>query len=204
MHRSGDYQESEDFVSEALNTTHRMHTMIEDTLDYIQITNTEDLQRESVSLETTVANIKNSMADQIIARNASITTNNLPTVTADSTLMTILFQQLISNAIKFQTPGKPPEIFIVDESTKDDSYHKIVVSDNGIGIDAEHHALVFSLFSRLHTRDQYLGTGLGLSICRRIVGFYGGRLSIGASTSLENGTSFVIHLPRSTFLCVAA
>ncbi|MGB9200621.1 sensor histidine kinase, partial [Methanobacterium sp.] len=98
---------------------------------------------------------------------------HLPTVVADSSQMLQVFQNLITNAIKFHGHSHP-KIHISAQNNKND--WTISVADNGIGINSEHQKQIFDVFKRLHTRDTYPGSGIGLSICQKIIERYGGRI----------------------------
>ena len=121
-----------------------------------------------------------------------LTVGQLPTLETDPDPMVRLFQNLVENAIKYRRPGVPLEISVeVDET---DGGPCFAVRDNGIGIDPKHHDELFTLFRRLHTRDEYSGVGIGLATCKKIVERYGGRIWI-ESTAGE-GAAFLFTLPR--------
>lgn len=198
----GDIEGPDDFLIEALNTVDRMHVMIEDTLDYIQLERHNYTDYAATSLTSIITDVQKTLAEKIAISRAEISNSKLPTLNANSRQMNILFFHLLSNAIKFCRSDIPPVISIKYESLSDGLFHKIVVSDNGIGIDKEHHDAIFSPYTRLHTREQYSGTGLGLSICRRIVSLHGGRMEM--ESAPDNGTDIIILLPRDISVCQAA
>ena len=101
----------------------------------------------------------------------------------------ILFQNLISNAIKFRSLDRPPRVRITRE-IGDRGQAVITIADNGIGIPEEHRNVVFGLFKRLHTRASYDGSGLGLAICRRVMAGHGGDIEVG--TGLDGGAAFTL------------
>lgn len=119
----------------------------------------------------------------------------LPTVTGDPTLLAMLWQNLIGNAMKFRRPDVAPRIVIELERTvdDDDELWRIRLSDNGIGIPEEFVDKVFVIFQRLHGRDAYAGTGIGLALCKKIVEHHGG--TIGIDTGYTGGTRFCFTLP---------
>jgi signal transduction histidine kinase len=102
-----------------------------------------------------------------------------------------LFNNLISNSLKYSKDGVPPVIQIT--TTIEEPNLVIVVKDNGIGFDEKHSEKIFGLFERLHTRDQFPGTGIGLSICRKIAELHRGKIS--ASSVLNEYARFEITLP---------
>lgn len=107
--------------------------------------------------------------------------DDLPELTGDPTLLTMLWQNLVGNAIKFRHPDRTPVIRIECEKVEDESdgpqWH-FCVTDNGIGIDSEYAEKVFVIFQRLHPRDDYQGTGIGLALCKKIVEYHAGRIWI--------------------------
>ena len=121
----------------------------------------------------------------------------LPAVIGDPTLLTMLWQNLIGNAMKFRREDRPPRIVIEAAPAADEREWSITVSDNGIGIAPEFVEKVFVIFQRLHGRDSYGGTGIGLALCKKIVEHHGGLIWI--DTSYTGGTRFHLTLPVSPF-----
>jgi len=132
------------------------------------------------------------LKDRIEASGARLEYEDLPSVCGDSTQIAQVFQNLLSNALKYQRSGTRPEIRITAEC--DSQNCTIAVSDNGIGFEPQFAERIFGLFKRLHN-DEYPGTGLGLAICRRIVERYGGR--IWAKSTPGAGSIFYFSLPRA-------
>jgi len=120
-----------------------------------------------------------------------VTADPLPTVSGDEAQLTQVFQNLLSNALKYRKHGESPRIHIVAQ----DHLHEWIVGvqDNGIGFDQEQAGRVFGLFKRLH-KDEYPGTGLGLAICKRLIERYSGR--IWAEAKLGEGATFWFALPK--------
>lgn len=119
----------------------------------------------------------------------------LPTIAGDPTLLTMLWQNLIGNALKFRRPDLPPKVVIECGAAPEEHGDGwlICVSDNGIGIPNEFTEKVFVIFQRLHGRDVYTGTGIGLALCKKIVEYHGGTIWI--DTSYTDGTRFCLTLP---------
>src|SRR6202012_5953564 len=119
----------------------------------------------------------------------------LPKVVGDATLLTMLWQNLIGNAIKFRREDQAPRVVIdCERGTGDhDGQWMFSVTDNGIGIAPEFTEKVFVIFQRLHGRDTYTGTGIGLAVCKKIVELHGG--TIGIDTDHSSGSRFWFTLP---------
>lgn len=124
-------------------------------------------------------------------KNAEITSDNLPTVSADETQMILLIQNLLGNAVKFNK--KNPVIHL--SSTIKDGTYIIAIKDNGIGIDSQFSEKVFEIYRRLHTKDEYEGTGIGLAICKRIVERHNGKIWV--ESEVGKGSTFNFSLPAT-------
>jgi light-regulated signal transduction histidine kinase (bacteriophytochrome) len=168
-----------------------MSTLIDDLLTFSRVT-TKPTTTVEVDLNKTMKNV---LADLQIRsekeKGTVIIDDNLPTVMADDTHMRQLFQNLLSNALKFHAQDRPPEIHVT--ATTDETDHVIKVKDNGIGIDEKYRAKVFAVFQRLNAKQAYEGTGIGLAVCKKIVERYGGTIDI--ESTLGEGTTFIITLP---------
>jgi PAS domain S-box-containing protein len=151
----------------------RMELLVRDLLAYTQVTKLDSPVEETdanESFEETLANLKLTIAES----GATITREPLPRLRVHSVHLKQLFQNLISNAIKYRSPERAPIVHI--SASRQDGYWVFAVRDNGIGIDPQYKERIFGLFKRLHTGDQYSGTGIGLAICQRIVERYRGRI----------------------------
>src|SRR5262249_2843683 len=122
---------------------------------------------------------------------AEITREGLPSVLGDRHQLIQLFQNLVGNAIKFRGKEKPR---IQVSAKKDGGEWVFAVQDNGIGIAAEHAEVIFMIFQRLHTRNEYPGNGIGLAICKKIVEQHHGRIWLESEPGL--GSSFKFTLPE--------
>ena len=177
------------FIGYIVDGANRMNKLIQDLLTFSRITTRggviEVTEMGSV-LENVVANCRTIIEES----GANINYGKLPAVLADSSQILQLFQNLISNAIKFRSE-KIPEIII--EATIIDGQHLFSVRDNGIGIEQKYSEKIFTIFQRLHTREEYPGTGIGLALCKRIIERHGGRIWFESQPG--QGTVFFFTLP---------
>jgi len=127
---------------------------------------------------------------QIFDTKATVSLGELPEIHADETLLGLVFQNLISNAIKFRD-GRAPRVSV--RSVRLDDAWQFTIEDNGIGIPVEHREAIFKVFKRLHSRDRYPGTGMGLPVCRRIIGDHGGRIWV--TDGVDGGTAVQFTIP---------
>lgn len=170
----------------------RMRGLIKDLLLFSQIKKAE-FQFTKVDLNKVVDQACDDFEMMIEEKKAVITKENLPLIDGDERMMIQLFENLISNALKYSLNGRPSRISIT--CSQNESEIRLSISDNGIGFDEKYLPQMFTLFQRLHNRSSYEGTGLGLAICKKIVDFHGGKIW---ATSLEgNGSTFYIILPKN-------
>lgn len=153
-------------------STQGMERLIESLLRRAQAGQSE-LNPQQISVQAVVDAVRLSLTEMITNTGASITCSDLPTVTADPTQLEQLFQNLISNAIKYHRPGIAPRIEIKSDWVKDE--WRFSVKDNGEGIAPEHQGTIFQAMKRLHGGDTP-GSGLGLAICKTIMARHGGRI----------------------------
>jgi len=184
--------EGADYLARIKSASSRMSTLIQDLLTFSRVA-TRVNPPEPVDLNETVTAVIDDLESRIDDHGGKVTFGELPTVIADPTHMRQLFQNLIGNALKFHRPDVNPMVHI-DERTGDDSYFEITVCDNGIGFDEKYLDRIFSVFQRLHGREEYEGTGIGLAVCRKIVEQYDGTIT--AETKKDKGSTFIIKLPK--------
>lgn len=175
-----------EYIDHAVDGAKRMKVFINDLLKYSRVS-THTMPPSPADLNTILEQVKTHLQPVIDEKKAVITHDELPTLIVEVMQITQVFQNLISNALKFSKEGVKPEIHI--GVTRENSEWIFSVKDNGIGIDPQFHDQVFILFKRLHTRSKYEGTGIGLAICKRIVEQHGGRIWID-SKSGEGSTFF--------------
>ncbi|WP_051249774.1 sensor histidine kinase [Maridesulfovibrio zosterae] len=161
------------FMDGAVNGAERMRSLIRALLQYSRL-NTQANPFEDISGDDVLESALENLEHMIEERDAVIVQNGLPELHGDYIQLTQLFQNLISNGIKFQREGEQPRISV--SALKKENQWVFSVQDNGIGIEKEYGEKVFKLFQRLHSRGSYEGTGIGLSICQRIVERHGGRI----------------------------
>jgi len=169
---------------------HRMEQLIRDLLSFARTVQNEAPETEPVSLKVCLEKALDVLRVQIDEKNAHIEVGELPVVMADESQIPQLFQNLLSNALKYSKPGIPPHIRV--SAVPQDKNWRVTVQDNGIGFKQEYAEHIFGLFKRLH-KDEHTGTGLGLAICRRIVERFGGR--IWAESKQGEGTTISFTLP---------
>jgi signal transduction histidine kinase len=187
-----------EYIEFAVDGAKRMQVLINDLLTFSRVGRLNTLVT-AVDLDTTLSTAITNTASAIEESGAEIVrASPLPTVTGDPTLLTQLWQNLISNAVKFRREDRVPRVVVDCEAGVDghDGEYLFSVSDNGIGIAKEFSEKVFVIFQRLHVRDAYSGTGIGLALCKKIVEYHGGVIWI--DTSYTDGTRFQVTSPTVT------
>ncbi|KWO88030.1 hypothetical protein WM32_09525 [Burkholderia ubonensis] len=182
---------ADEFIEHAVDGASRMQALIEDLLAFSRVGRSSEpwqLTECKEALEKALANL----AVAIQESGAQITDDGLPAVRAISGQISVLFQNLIGNAIKFRSRDRTMQIH-VGATIHDDAW-VFHVTDNGIGIESRFFDHIFLIFQRLHTRRDYPGTGIGLALCKRIVEHHGGRIWVESEPGA--GTTFFFTLPR--------
>jgi len=182
-----DAKQDIDFITDASS---RMNVLIQDILQLSRAGRIEFVEEE-VDLNIVFSNLIKDLKLKINESKAEIIYSKLPSVKGDAVQLSRVFQNLITNALKFQSERKP-KIEITSKS--DDKYCFITVSDNGIGIEKQYHNQIFSAFKRLHSRNEYEGTGIGLAICKKIVERHNGEITLESEKNI--GTKFTIKLEK--------
>lgn len=181
--------DADEFIKYIVDGAHRMERLLDDILEYSKI-KTEAKTFEHVDIEEIIDETCQNLKLAIIEGNIRIEHDQLPVVNANRSQILQLFQNLISNAIKFQSKNKP---YIFISSHKNIDKYVFCVEDNGIGIDPKYQEQIFKIFKRLHTREEYPGTGIGLSISKKIVQYHGGSIWVKSKTGI--GSKFYFTLP---------
>jgi PAS domain S-box-containing protein len=182
--------EADEYIRYIVDAGRRMQDLIHDLLEYSRITSkAQELQ--PVRTEEVLAQALLSLNPIIKEESATITYDLLPVVQADPQQLRQVFQNLISNALKYRREDEPPRIRISAERTGD--MWQFNIQDNGLGIEPQYFDRIFVIFQRLHTRDQYVGTGIGLAIVKRIVERQGGRIWV--ESEVDRGSTFHFTIP---------
>lgn len=195
-----------DIVQRMRQAAARMRTLVQDLLAYSRVTGQPD-SYVAVDTNQLVRTVLAQFHDDINAKQALVQTEPLPPIWGDAALLRQLFQNLISNALKFVRPAVSPTIQIGGRAVTEPAdpnapgislpgtYVEVTVSDNGIGFDEKYLDRIFTIFQRLHGRNQYTGTGIGLAICKKISDVHGGAIT--ARSRLGHGTTFTVYLPAA-------
>jgi signal transduction histidine kinase len=188
-----------EYIGFAVDGAKRMQVLINDLLTFSRVGRHNTTQDVDVELDAGLDAALGNLTTAIEESGAEIVRpESLPTVGGDPTLLTMLWQNLIGNAVKFHRDGVEPRIVVECESGtgEHDGEWVFDVVDNGIGIDEEFVDKVFVIFQRLHGRDVYGGTGIGLALCKKIVEYHGGTIWIDTSFAASSeGTRICFTLP---------
>ncbi|KFL37102.1 PAS domain S-box protein [Arenimonas donghaensis] len=187
--------EARDYLDRTCKAASRMQVLINDLLAYSRVA-ARSKPFTRVKLDAVLAGVVDDLETSLEASGGRVEAGALPVIEADATQMRQLFQNLISNALKFRSPDRPPVIRVEaeKEAGMDGPGWILRFIDNGIGFEPRHAEKVFAPFQRLHGRQEYDGTGIGLAIVRRIVERHRG--AIQAEGRPGEGASFVIRLPE--------
>ena len=184
-----DADEFMDYIAEAAQ---RMQQMILDLLEYSKVV-TKGGEFSEVDINEALDEALFYLKGLIEECNVEITRYKLPRLVADRVQITKVFQNLISNSIKFSKPDEPPKIHISSKKDEEKNEYVFSVVDNGIGMDPQYAGRIFTIFQRLHTRDEYQGTGIGLSIVKRIIERHGGHIWVESEPG--KGSTFYFTIP---------
>ncbi|MGA2914941.1 MAG: ATP-binding protein [Sedimentisphaerales bacterium] len=195
---AGDDAENLKFM---IDGAQRMTKMIEGLLVYSRVS-TQAHPSQGVDLNEIVTQLQQlELAVLIEEKQVTIESQSLPCVEADPAQIRQLMQNLIANGVKYQKKGNIPRIIITSKPASDGMV-RIEVTDNGIGIKPEFQGAIFTMFKRLHSRDEYEGTGIGLAVCKKIVERHGGK--IGVESQPDKGSTFWFTMPIAEKSAVAA
>ncbi len=190
-------ERGKEYIGFAVDGAKRMQVLINDLLTFSRVGRLNSTTAE-VNLDESVDAALNNLSSALEESGAEIVRPPaLPQIDGDPTLLVMVWQNLIGNAVKFHREGVTPRVVIdCREGTEDDADNWVIsVSDNGIGIGPEFAEKVFVIFQRLHSRDSYTGTGIGLALCKKIIEYHGGTIQI--DNDYTEGTRFVFTLPKN-------
>ncbi|MGW1893764.1 sensor histidine kinase [Streptomyces sp. NPDC002004] len=185
-------ERADQYIAFAVDGANRMQILINDLLAFSRVGRVHN-ERHPVDLNRLVDGTLDALSVAIEETGAEVDRDPLPSVVGDSSQLGMLWQNLISNAVKFHSSERAPRIRI--EAVRDGEVWRFAVKDNGIGIDPEFAEKVFVIFQRLHTKEAYPGSGIGLAICKKIVEFHGGTIAI--DPGHRPGASITFTLPAA-------
>ena len=181
--------DADDFIHFAVDGATRMQTLISDLLTYSRVETEAKRPAPTDCMEVMNAVVRN-LDTSIQATGAVVSYDDLPTIMADGTQLTQVLQNLVDNSIKYSSDAAPTVEVTADRVNGE---WRFAVRDNGIGIDPAYAEQIFTVFKRLHLREQRRGTGLGLAICKRAISRHGGRIWVESQPGC--GSTFFFTLP---------
>ncbi len=197
--------EGTEYLARMQTAASRMSALIKDLLSFSRIS-TQQEATDSVSLTDVVQAALSTLEIVVQEADNQVVVEPLPTVSGDASQLGQLFQNLLSNALKFRRTNVPARIQVRSQRVADTElplsirptrltpfYHRIDVIDNGIGFDEKYVSRIFQVFQRLHGRSEFAGTGIGLAICEKVAANHGGAIS--ATSQLGQGSTFSVYLP---------
>ncbi|WP_165958269.1 PAS domain S-box protein [Segetibacter sp. 3557_3] len=201
-------EEDQHYLMRMDRATERMQLLVDDLLEYSHVS-TDNNYVEEIDLGKKLSKVLEDLELEVSRRNASIIVGPLPLIKGHRRQIQQLFQNLITNALKFSKPGVQPEILIsasiisgeelitlnAATTPANKAYHQISIVDNGIGFEQEYAERIFKMFQRLHGKAAYEGTGIGLAIVRKVVNNHNGFIT--AESSPGNGARFTVYLPAN-------
>jgi PAS domain S-box-containing protein len=182
--------DADEFIAFAVDGATRMHQLIEDLLSYSRLTTMGKaltLTQSENAFKAALRNLQQSIKDS----QAVVQAGPLPEIVGDAGQLTLLFQNLIGNAIKYRC-ARSPEIHV--DARLQGREWLFSVSDNGIGIEPQYFERIFQMFQRLHSRKEYPGTGIGLACCKKIVERHSGKIWVESRPG--QGSTFLFTMPQ--------
>jgi light-regulated signal transduction histidine kinase (bacteriophytochrome) len=184
-------ERADKYIRYAVDGAKRMQLLISDLLRFSRLTTQAEPRTETDVEELVARVVKTSLAAQIRDMDGVVETGELPTVHADTRQLEQVFQNLISNGLKFRAEGRSPRVRI--DAARRDADWLFTVRDNGIGIEQGYAERVFEMFQRLHPVGRYAGSGIGLTLVKKIVERHGG--TVWFESEPGRGTTFYFTLP---------
>ncbi len=183
-------EDAQRYLGNLIGSSARMQDMVDGLLEYSRL-QSSDFVFQRVNLNQVVSDALANLRGRIDDSNARLVIGDLPEVTGDWHQLRQLFQNLVGNAIKFNRNDLPQIEIVASECNQG---WLITVQDNGIGIREQDHSVIFEMYQRLHTEEEFPGTGVGLALCKRIIERHGGHISV--TSRPEEGTRFDLILAR--------
>lgn len=182
----------------------KMRTLLEDLLAYTRLRSEADLF-VPVDMNAVIKQVQENLHEQIVQSQAQLNVQHLPTINGIPFQLHQLFENLLSNALKYHKKGVAPQIEITcgtvsgadmpgQNQIRNKNYHRISITDNGLGFPQEYAHKLFQLFSRLHNNKEISGTGIGLTICKKVVDNHHGLIT--AESKINEGATFHVFLPQ--------
>ena len=185
-------EEEKSYLDKIKNSASRMENFLDDLLELSLVTAQANPFRK-VDLKTIVKQVTDDLEALILETNGVVDCGELPTIEGDKFQIHQLFQNLVSNALKFHRKEAPPYIKVA-KSQESNGTWKITLEDNGIGFDQKFSSRIFKPFERLHSQSEFKGTGMGLAICQKIAIRHGGKITV--KSQVGKGSTFTIALPK--------
>ena len=176
-----------------LSSTRRLRARIKGVLDYARLLD-DKIDPEELDLNDMVEKCLADLKVQITSAEARMDVSELPSASGAPSLVAQVFQNLLSNALKYRHPDRPCRVSVA-QADAPSGLIGVRIEDNGIGIDAEYREQIFQLFERLHTDDEIEGEGLGLAFSQRIISLHGGSIAVDAAK--DGGSVFTFTLPEA-------
>lgn len=184
--------ENTEFLSLIINSSNNMLRLVNDLLAYAKLTAEKEVPFRKLPLDEVLNNVLTNLQNQIDTNEVNIERTALPMLEVVPVKINQVFQNIISNAIKFKKKKEPLTIKI--HSIKKDTHCELVIEDNGIGIEQKNQEKIFAPFKKLHTEKEYAGSGIGLATCKRIIELHKGEIWV--ESEKDKGTKFVFTLPH--------
>lgn len=201
-----------DLIDRMQSSAQRMNILIHDLLTFSRLS-WEKLPFKATNLQDVVNDVVADLETAIRTKQAELIITSLPTVMGNPGQLHQLFQNLLSNALKFVRPDIRPTIVVdckqitgqtipsnlgqlVTQQDKEQTFYAISITDNGIGFDSKYVDRIFAVFQRLHTRNEYPGTGVGLSIVQKVIENHHGYISVESQPG--HGATFTVYLRAGT------
>lgn len=170
----------------------QMHDLIQGILEISNVNQNLHVTKGQFSLRLLLENAIDNLRLEIAEKNAVVQYGELPSYLCSDVELTLLFQNLIQNGVKYNTSPQPSVTIAFEETSE---YLKVFFADNGIGIEPQYHSYIFEHFKRLHSAREYTGTGLGLSLCQKIAQKHKGEIQL--ISEVGKGSQFILVLPSN-------